>query len=54
MAIGEEILNEIRCRWADQMGDTALAELENGLKTVVGERGELLDTAGWLARSSAE
>jgi DNA-binding MarR family transcriptional regulator len=54
LVVGGEILNEIRRRWANHIGPLALAELEHGLRTIVGENAALLDTVGWLAKSSAD
>lgn len=54
LTIGGEILNESRRRWRDHLGHAPLNELENSLRKVVGERSEFLDTAGWLAKSSAD
>lgn len=49
---GGEILDDIRARWSERIGDQAMSQLENGLRLIVGEGTKALDTARWLAKTS--
>lgn len=44
---GEAIFDELRDQWAKQVGEEALADLEQALRQLVGNRGIRLDAPGW-------
>jgi DNA-binding MarR family transcriptional regulator len=47
---GEAIFDEIRDRWAEQVGVESIAALENALRLLVGDNVVRLDSPGWAAR----
>ena len=47
---GEAIFDELRSQWQQQVGASALTELENTLRQLVGTRGVRLDTPGSIAQ----
>jgi DNA-binding MarR family transcriptional regulator len=47
---GESIFDEIRDRWAEQVGIESVAALENALRLLVGDNVVRLDSPGWAAR----
>ncbi|WNV91138.1 MarR family winged helix-turn-helix transcriptional regulator [Umezawaea sp. Da 62-37] len=51
---GEAIFDELRERWARQIGPAQLESLELHLTTLIGESPIRLDTPGWLARDLGE
>jgi len=51
---GEEIFNDLRRRWEEQVGATAVAALEDTLRQYVGPNLIQIDTPGWDARDPAE
>jgi len=51
MREGEAIFDELRARWAKQIGAGELEKLEKHLTALVGDSpARLGDTPGWLAR----
>jgi DNA-binding MarR family transcriptional regulator len=54
MQQGEAIFNELRDRWARQIGAAELATLEVHLTALVGTQPVRLDTPGWIARDLGE
>jgi DNA-binding MarR family transcriptional regulator len=53
LAHGEAIFGAIRQRWEERIGEGAVSSIERDLRSLVGQGAERLDTAGWLARTSA-
>jgi DNA-binding MarR family transcriptional regulator len=51
---GEEIFDELRSRWQQQIGAAKLAELESLLTELVGAQPVRFDTPGWMARDLGE
>lgn len=49
MREGEEIFDELRAQWEEQVGVAQIAELEASLRTLVGSRGVRFDTTGGAA-----
>jgi DNA-binding MarR family transcriptional regulator len=47
---GEAIFDEIRDRWAEQVGVESVAALESALRLLVGDNIVRLDSPGWAAR----
>lgn len=47
---GESIFDELRARWARQLGAAELAALEARLRELVGEGAVRADAAGWVAQ----
>jgi DNA-binding MarR family transcriptional regulator len=47
---GEAIFDEIRDRWAEQVGVESIGALENALRLLVGDNVVRLDSPGWSAR----
>ena len=50
MRAGERIFDELRCAWGEQLGDTALAHLEEQLAAYVGDSPIRLGAPGWVSR----
>ena len=50
----EAIFDELRDRWARQIGAARLTELEAQLTELVGAEPVRLDTPGWIARDLGE
>ena len=50
----EEIFDELRNKWARQIGTTQLEEIETHLAELVGTDALRLDTSGWLAQDFGE
>ncbi len=50
----EEIFDELRNKWARQIGVTQLEEIEKHLAELIGTDPIRLDTSGWLARDLGE
>ncbi len=50
MAQGEAIFDDLRGEWARQIGAKELADLEAGLRTLVGDGMIRMDAPGWIAR----
>lgn len=50
----EEIFDELRNKWARQIGDTQLEEIENHLAELIGTDPHRVDNSGWLARDLGE
>ncbi len=50
MSEGEAILNDLRERWAAQIGADRLAEVEAALRRLVGDVALMHDTPGWVAQ----
>jgi hypothetical protein len=48
LALSAMIFDDIRSRWAAELGDTRLAELEAGLRTMVPGETFRLDVPGWF------
>lgn len=53
MRQGEAIFDELRERWARQIGAAELATLERHLTELVGAQPVRFDTPGWIIRESA-
>jgi DNA-binding MarR family transcriptional regulator len=51
---GEAIFDELRDRWAEQIGAAALEGIENHLTALAGAQPVRLDTPGWIARDIGE
>ncbi|TQS40141.1 MarR family winged helix-turn-helix transcriptional regulator [Cryptosporangium phraense] len=51
MSTGEQIFDELRAQWAEQIGAAELATLEANLAALVGAVPVRFDTPGWIARS---
>jgi DNA-binding MarR family transcriptional regulator len=51
---GEAIFDELRDRWAQQIGIAELENLETRLAAMVGAQPVRFDTAGWLAHDLGE
>lgn len=51
---GEAIFDELRDRWARQIGTAQLEGMEAHLSALVGTAGIRLDTPGWMARDLGE
>ncbi|SNY46835.1 MarR family winged helix-turn-helix transcriptional regulator [Paractinoplanes atraurantiacus] len=49
MRAGEAIFDDLRARWASQIGATELAALEKHLAALVGAAPIRFDTPGWMA-----
>lgn len=47
---GEEIFDEMRERWEEQVGAASIAALEETLRSLVGDAAIRLDSPGWIAR----
>ena len=47
---GEAIFEELRNKWAQQIGVTELVTLETHLKTLIGDRAIRLDAPGWSSQ----
>jgi DNA-binding MarR family transcriptional regulator len=47
---GEEIFDELRGRWEQQIGRDQLVAVEDSLRQLVGDSPIRLDTPGWIAR----
>lgn len=47
---GEEIFDQLREKWEEQVGAGLLAQVESTLRQLVGNNGDRLDTPAWLAR----
>src|ERR1700748_2131501 len=47
---GEEIFDELRGRWEQQIGRDQLGTVEDSLRQLVGDSPIRLDTPGWIAR----
>jgi DNA-binding MarR family transcriptional regulator len=54
MRTGEGIFDELRDRWARQIGAAELETLEDQLVELVGEQPIRFDTPGWMARDLSE
>ncbi|MEK4876984.1 MULTISPECIES: MarR family winged helix-turn-helix transcriptional regulator [unclassified Paenibacillus] len=50
----EEIFDELRNKWAQQIGSAQLEELEKYLAELIGSDPNRLDNSGWLARDLGE
>lgn len=50
----EEIFDELREKWARQIGSTQLEQLEKHLTELIGTDPHRLDNSGWLARDLGE
>ncbi|WP_428814978.1 MarR family winged helix-turn-helix transcriptional regulator [Streptomyces albus] len=48
LVLSGAVFEELRGRWADQVGERRLAELEDALETVAGPAAFRLDAAGWF------
>jgi DNA-binding MarR family transcriptional regulator len=53
MSLGEAILENLREKWKEQIGSTALATLEARLTELVGDAAIRIDAPGWVAQDSA-
>jgi DNA-binding MarR family transcriptional regulator len=51
---GEMIFNELRNRWAQQIGSAQLESLETQLTALVGAPPERFDIAGWIAHNESK
>jgi DNA-binding MarR family transcriptional regulator len=51
---GEAVLDNIRQRWAEQIGLPAFATFESNLRLIVGEGADSTETANWLSRANAQ
>lgn len=54
MRLGEAIFDELRARWAKQIGISQLVRLEAQLTKLVGEAPIRFDTPGWVAQDLGE
>lgn len=54
LRVAEEIFDELRNKWARQIGRTQLEELEKHLAELIGTDPNRLDISGWLARDLDE
>ncbi|WP_027086825.1 MarR family winged helix-turn-helix transcriptional regulator [Cohnella panacarvi] len=50
----EEIFDELRKKWARQIGSTELEQIEKHLAELIGTDPNRLDNSGWLARDLGE
>lgn len=51
---GEQIFDDLRAQWQQQIGAAKLAELESLLTELIGSQPVRFDTPGWLARDLGE
>jgi len=51
---GESVFDELRDKWAQQIGPSALATLEEQLAILVGTLPEGFDTPGWMGKNIAQ
>jgi DNA-binding MarR family transcriptional regulator len=54
MRQGEEVFDELRDRWAQQIGAAELDRIEDHLTALVGAQPVRFDTPGWIARDIGE
>jgi DNA-binding MarR family transcriptional regulator len=54
MRQGEEVFDELRDRWAQQIGAAELDTIEDHLTALVGAQPVRFDTPGWIARDIGE